>query len=118
MALSDVNEVVDLYAAALSTSAAVLLANRRDAALTLTSGGGVKRSVVGIVGRWGGTAGHLVALLDQKPVLTLDLVAMNGLAVPLEIAVDIPDGQTLAFYGVSSTGTNACTVTALVKRSG
>jgi hypothetical protein len=118
MALSDVNEVIDLYAAALSTSVVTTLANRRDSAVKVNSGGGIRRTLLGVKAAWGGTAGHLVILLDQKPVFTADLPSLNALAVPLEIVVPVPDGQELSFQGVSTNGTNACAVVALVKREG
>ena len=117
MALSDVNEVIDLYNGTLSTTAAVALANRRDSNLIANSGGGIKRRLVGLVGRCGAT-GHLVVLLDQRPIFTCDLATLNGLTVPVEIVAEIPDGQQLSVSAVSTSGTNACAVALLLHREG
>lgn len=101
----------DLYDGAASESAEVQLKGRLDSAVDgITCPGGEKRRVTGIMGITA-NLGYLVARLAGKTVLTfaLEVLAVLTDFAPLDIIV--PEGQTLAFYVKSTSGTGVSELT-------
>lgn len=113
------NETIDLYCASATQDTLLQLANRMASAIVgVVSSSERKRRLKGIIGRVASlVAGYLMISLEDDVRATLDLESLSGMAVPLELDIDVPVGQTLAFY-VFNTGTaGAVAVTALVERS-
>jgi len=101
----------DLYDGAASETAEVALKGRLDSAVAgVTCPKGEKRRVTGLMGRTA-NLGYLVARLAGQTILTFGLEVLNvGLDfAPLD--VDVPEGQTLAFYEKSTSGTGVCELT-------
>jgi hypothetical protein len=111
------NELIDLSGTAVAGSDVGLAGRQDTAVLGVTSTSSDKRRVLGIaVSPGSGNAGYLVARLDQRVILTADLVVLGVLTQPLPLDVDIPTSATLKFSVHTTTGTAVCSVLAFVKR--
>lgn len=114
----EANEIVEMTAAAMSTTAEVDYANRLDTSVnSLPSHSPVKRTLVGIAGRTA-NLGSIIGRIDQKPVITLDMATLNAHTGIWPCAIPIPEGQQLTFAGKSTSGTAGGTLVLFVNREG
>ncbi len=101
----------DLYDAAAATNVEQHLKGRLDTAVDgVTSTGAEHKRVTGFMGRCANT-GYLIVRLAGKTLATIDLAVMNALTEFSPLDVDVPDGQTLGLFELSTTGTALCSVT-------
>ena len=101
----------DLYDAAAVENAEQHLKGRLDTAVDgVSSTAGEKKRVTGFMGRCANT-GYLILRLAGKTLSTIDLAVMNALTEFSPLDVEVPEGQTLAVYELSTSGTAACSVT-------
>jgi len=101
----------DLYDAAAVVGTEQQLVGRLDSAVIgITCPGGEKRKVTGLMGQCG-NSGYLVARLAGRTMLTFSLEVMTALTDFVPLDIDVPAGQTLAFYEMSTSGTASCVLT-------
>ena len=101
----------DLYDAAAVVGTEQPLLGRLDPAVNgITCPDGEKRKVTGLMGQ-SSNAGYLVGRLAGRTMLIFSLEVMSALTDFAPLDIDIPEGQTLAFYEMSTSGTAACVLT-------
>jgi hypothetical protein len=101
----------DLYDAAAVVGTEQHLVGRLDpAVIGITCPGGEKRKVTGLMGQ-SNNAGYLVGRLAGRTMLTFSLEVLLSLREFAPLDIDVPAGQTLAFYEMSTSGTDSCVLT-------
>jgi len=101
----------DLYDAAAVAGTEQHLKGRLDSAVEgVTSTEDEHKRVTGFMGRCANT-GYLIFRLAGRTVGTVDLAVMNALTEFAPLDIDVPVGQTLAVYEMSTSGTGSCSCT-------
>ena len=101
----------DLYDAAAVVNTEQHLLGRLDSAVAgVTSTASEHKKVTGFMGRCANT-GYLIMRLAGKTISVLDLAVVNALTEFAALDVDVPDGQTLGVFEMSTSGTALCSVT-------
>jgi hypothetical protein len=101
----------DLYDGVAVVGTEQQLLGRLDSAVNgITCPGGEKRKVTGILGTTT-NSGYLVARLAGRTILTFSLETMSLMIDFAPLDIDVPAGQTLAFYEMSTSGTDSCVLT-------
>jgi len=101
----------DLYDAAAVADAEQHLKGRLDTAVDgITSSAAEPKKVTGFMGRCANT-GYLIFRLAGKTIATIDLAVMNALTEFAPLDIDVPPGQTLGVFELSTSGTALCSVT-------
>ena len=101
----------DLHDAAAAVDSEQQLKGRLDSAVDgITSTDTEHKRVTGIMGKCA-NSGYLILRLAGLIKSTFDLTVLNALSGFAALDIEVPVGQTLAVYELSTTGTAICTVT-------
>jgi hypothetical protein len=102
----------DLYDAAAVANVEQQLLGRLDPGVQgITSTESEKKRVTGLIGRCANT-GYLIGRVGGQTLFTIDLAILNVLVWLLPLNIEVPVGQTLGLFEMSTSGTAACSVTA------
>ncbi len=101
----------DLHDAAAVVGTEQHLKGRLDTAVDgVTSTEDLHKRVTGFMGRCANT-GYFVFRLAGATIATLDAAVVNALTDFSPLDIDVPAGQTLAVYHMSSSGTGSSSMT-------